>query len=117
MGSEKTYLELGYLRLNRDITSVEDLQDREELRVSGRVKLARHWSVFGSGVINLTDRNEDPLNSADGFEPLRTRFGVAYEDECLELALTWRRDFVATGDARKGNNIQIYFALHNLGGR
>jgi LPS-assembly protein len=73
--------------------------------------------VFGSGVVNLTDRKEDPLNNSDGFQPLRTRLGVAYEDDCLEVALTWRRDYVRTGDARKGDTFQIRFALRNLGFR
>lgn len=118
IGTERTYAEIGYLRLNRDIGSgIEDLADREELRVAGRVAFARYWSLFGSGVINLTSKNEDPLTTTDGFQPLRTRIGVAYQDECLELAFTWRRDFVATGDARKGNTFQINFALRNLGFR
>lgn len=115
VGSARTYAEVGYLRLNRDITTVEDLQDREELRFSARAAINKNWSVFGAGVINLTDRNEDPRNTSDGWQPLRTRLGVAYEDDCLELALTWRRDFVATGDARRGNTFQVYFALRNLG--
>ena len=38
----QTYLELGYLRLNRDIDlTFEDLQDREELRAAGRVAFAQ----------------------------------------------------------------------------
>lgn len=118
VGSQRTYLEVGYLRLNRNIgTGLEDLKDREELRVAGRVAIARYWSLFGSGVFNLTDRNEDPTLSSDGFQALRTRLGVAYQDDCLELALTWRRDFVATGDAERGNTIQIHVALRNLGFR
>ena len=117
IGSHKTYLELGYLRLNRDIAAFEDLQDREELRAAGRVAFARYWSVFGSGVFNLTDRNEDPSFTSDGFEPLRTRLGVAYADECLEMSFTWRRDYVSTGDARKGNSFIVRFALKNLGFR
>ena len=118
IGNERTYAEIGYLRLNRDIgAGIEDLADREELRVAGRVSFARYWSLFGSGVFNLTSKNEDPLTTTDGFQPLRTRIGVAYQDECLELAFTWRRDFVATGDARKGNTFQISFALRNLGFR
>ena len=117
IGSHKTYLELGYLRLNRDIAAFEDLQDREELRAAGRVAFARYWSVFGSGVFNLTDRNEDPSFTSDGFEPLRTRLGVAYADECLEMSFTWRRDYVTTGDARKGNSFIVRFALKNLGFR
>jgi LPS-assembly protein len=117
IGSHKTYAEVGYLRLNRDITSVEDLQDREEVRLAGRVAFAHYWSVFGSAVVNLTDRAEDPSFTSDGFDPLRHRLGVAYADECLEMSLTWRRDYVATGDARKGNTFVVRFALKNLGFR
>ena len=69
-------------------------------------------------MIDLTGANEEPsLPAADGYQPLRTRVGVAYQDDCLELSLTWRRDFVATGDARKGNTFQVHFALRNLGFR
>src|SRR3712207_8458881 len=32
---------------------LEDLRDREELRLGGRVKFARYWSVFGSTGIDL----------------------------------------------------------------
>lgn len=117
LGTERTYVEAGYLRLNRKITTVEDLQDREELRVAARVGFARYWSVFGSGVFNLTNRTQDPLNTSDGFQPLRTRMGVAYQDDCIELAVTWRRDYVATGDAGRGNAVQVYLALRNLGSR
>ncbi len=119
VGTERTYFELGYLRLNRNIgAGIEDLRDREELRASARVGFARYWSVFGSGVIDLTSTSEDPtLVAADGFQPLRTRLGIAYQDDCLELDFTWRRDFVATGDAQRGNTYQVHFALRNLGFR
>ncbi|MCB2079137.1 MAG: LPS-assembly protein LptD [Novosphingobium sp.] len=118
IGDHRTYAEIGYIKLNRDIAEgIEDLQDREELRVAGRVAFARYWSLFGSAVVNLTDRNEDPVFGSDGFQPLRTRLGAAYQDDCLEVGLTWRRDYVATGDARKGNSFQIHFALRNLGFR
>jgi LPS-assembly protein len=119
VGTQRTYAEIGYLRLNRNIgPGIEDLRDREELRVAGRVGFARFWSVFGSGVFDLTSTREDPsLAGSDGFQPLRTRLGLAYQDDCLELSFTWRRDFVATGDAEKGNTFQIHFALRNLGFR
>ncbi|MCL4673272.1 MAG: LPS assembly protein LptD [Sphingomonadaceae bacterium] len=118
VGTRRTYAEVGYLRLNRDIAAgIEDLQDREELRLSARVAFARYWSVFGSGVFNLTDRNEDPTLTSDGFDPVRTRLGVAYQDDCLEMGLTWRRDYIDNGDAQRGNTFQIYFSLRNLGFR
>lgn len=118
IGSPRTYVEVGYLRLDRDIANgFEDLQDREELRFAGRVRFAQYWSLFGSGNINLTDAEEDPTLTSDGFQPIRTRLGVAYEDDCLEMGLTWRRDYVTAGDARQGNTFQLFFALKNLGFR
>ncbi|MEO5604960.1 MAG: LPS assembly protein LptD [Novosphingobium sp.] len=118
IGSQRTYLEVGYLRLDRDITAgLEDLRDREELRLSGRVSFAKYWSVFGSGVFNLTNKDEDPTLVSDGFQALRTRLGAAYQDDCMEIAFTWRRDYVTTGDAQRGNTYQLHFALRNIGFR
>ncbi len=118
VGTDRTYAEIGYLRLNRDVDlNFEDLQDREELRAAGRLAFARHWSVFGSAVINLTDREEDPRFTSDGFEPLRTRLGLAYNDDCLEFGVVWRRDYIALADAERGNSFSLYFNLRNIGFR
>ena len=118
IGSSKTYAEIGYTKLNRDISAgLEDLRDREEVRVAARAAFANYWSLFGSAVVNLTNRGEDPVYGSDGFQPLRTRIGMAYEDDCLEVAITWRRDYQAIGDARKGNSFQLRFALKNIGFR
>jgi LPS-assembly protein len=116
VGSRTTYVRVGYLRLNRNIApSIEDLRDRSEIRVGGRVRLARYWSIFGSTVIDLTSTADDPLSNADGYEPVRHRFGVQYEDECLSLGLTWRRDYDPTGDARRGSTFSLRLALKNVG--
>ncbi len=117
IGTQGTYLEAGYLRLDRNVGGgIEDLKDREELRLAGRLKVARYWSLFGSGVFDLTSKQEDPsIVNADGFQPIRTRLGIAYEDDCLEINFTWRRDYVATGDAEKGNTYQVNLAVKNLG--
>nr|WP_217352608.1 LPS assembly protein LptD [Sphingomonas sp. ID1715] len=116
IGSRQTYVLLGYLRLDRDIdTSIEDLRDREELRVGGRVQIGRYWSAFGSAIVDLTDRKEDPLSTADGFQPIRHRLGLAYTDECLDLGITWRRDYQNTGDARRGNTFLLRLSFKNLG--
>ncbi len=116
IGSRSTYVLAGYLRLNRNIVpAIEDLQDREEARVAGRVQFARFWSVFGSAIVDLTDRREDPQSFSDGFDPIRHRLGVQYEDDCLRLGATWRRDYQDTGDARSGNSFLLTLALTNLG--
>ncbi|MDT0574825.1 LPS assembly protein LptD [Croceicoccus sp. F390] len=118
VGTRETYAEASYLKLDRDVPLVlEDLNDREELRLAGRYAFARFWSVFGSTVINLTDASEDPSQMSDGFEPLRTRVGVAYEDDCLEFAVTWRNDNFDAGDIVGGNTVLFSFGLKNLGWR
>ncbi len=116
IGGRQTYATIGYLRLDRDVDpSIEDLRDREEIRFGGRVRFARYWSLFGSAVVDLTGRQEDPLSQSDGFEPVRHRIGILYDDDCIELGLTWRRDYETTGDVRRGNTFLIRVALRNLG--
>ncbi len=116
VGSKRTYIIVGYLRLNRNIApTLEDLRDREEARVGGRVGFAKYWSIFGSATVDLTDRNEDPTSLSDGFDPVTHRLGVQYEDDCLRLGLTWKRDYQDTGDARRGNSFLLTLAFKNLG--
>ncbi len=115
VGSRSTYFQVGYLKLNRDINTIEDLADREEVRLAGRIRVARYWSIFGSTIIDLTSTREAPLTISDGFDPIRHRLGIAYDDDCLSLAVTWRRDYQPTGDARRGNTFLFRLAFRNLG--
>ena len=116
IGSDQTYAQIGYLRLNRNISdAVEDLRDKEELRLAGRIKFARYWSVFGATVLDLTGKEEDPLSLADGYEPVRHRLGITYEDECLELGLSWKRDYERVGTFTKGSTFALRFALKGIG--
>jgi LPS-assembly protein len=116
VGSTQTYARIGYLRLNRDISGeLEDLRDREELRAAGRVAFARYWSVFGSAIVDLTNADEDPFADKEDFRPIRHRLGVAYDDDCLSIGLTWRRDYEAVGDAQRGNSFLFRLAFRNLG--
>jgi LPS-assembly protein len=85
------------------------------VRLGARVQVTKFWSVFGSTVIDLTDRNEDPLSLANGFDPVRHRLGFQYEDDCLRLGVTWKRDYQDTGDARAGNSFLLTLAFKNLG--
>jgi LPS-assembly protein len=116
VGTDQTYVQVGYLRLDRNIDpTIEDLRDKEELRLAGRVKFHRYWSIFGATVLDLTDKSEDPLSIADGFAPVRHRLGILYEDDCLELGLTWRRDYERIGSFRKGSTFALHFSLKGLG--
>lgn len=115
-GNSTTYASADYLRLNRNIgPTLEDLRDREEVRLGGRLQFARYWSIFGSTTIDLTGKQEDPTSTADGYEPVRHRLGITYEDDCFVFGLTWRRDYDAQGDARRGNTFQLRLSFRNLG--
>jgi len=115
VGTDQSYVQVGYLKFNRNIDpQIEDLRDREELRLAARLAFHRYWSIFGATVYDLTDAREDPLSLADGWEPVRHRLGIQYEDECLELGLTWRRDYERIGAFRKGSTFGIHLALKGL---
>ena len=116
VGTEQTYAQIGYLRLNRGIDeSVEDLRDKEELRAAARIKFAKHWSIFGATVIDLTGREEDPLSVSDGFEPVRHRLGIDYEDDCIALGVSWRRDYERIGGFDEGSTFSFRLSLKGLG--
>ena len=116
IGTTQTYAQVGYLKLNRNVDpTIEDLRDVEEVRFAARVLFNRYWSVFGATVVDLTDQTEDPLSVADGWEPVRQRLGIQYEDECLQLGLTWKRDYERIGTFRAGNTFAIHLALKGIG--
>lgn len=116
VGSRSTYAVIGYLRLNRDIPfTLEDLRDREEIRLAGRLAITKTISIFGSTIIDLTDRAEDPTSTVDGYEPVRHRLGIAYTDDCIDLGFTWRREYQTSGDARAGNSFLVRLAFKGFG--
>ena len=116
LGNDRSYVQMGYLRLDRNVdVAVEDLRDKEELRLAGRLQFLDYWSVFAATVFDLTSNREDPLTGADGFQPVRLRMGVNYEDECLDLGVSWKRDYERIGDFRKGSTLSFNISFKGLG--
>ncbi|WP_114228816.1 MULTISPECIES: LPS-assembly protein LptD [Sphingomonas] len=116
VGTDLTYARVGYLRLNRNVDpTVEDLRDSQELRLAGRWQFAKYWSVFGATVVDLTTKAEDPLSVSDGFEPVRNRLSIDYEDACVAIGISWRRDYDRVNFLREGNTFQLRLVLKGLG--
>ena len=113
-GTAQTYLTIGYAYLNRNI-QLEDILDFQELRVGARVAFSRFWSAYGSVIIDLTTKSIEPTTTANGFQPIRHRVGVQYEDECFRFGVTWRRDYTSDRDFRAGNSFIFTVAFKNLG--
>lgn len=116
VGTTQTYAQVGYLKLNRNVDpTIEDLRDVEEVQFAARILLSRYWSIFGATVVDLTGQNEDPLSTADGFEPVRHRLGIQYEDDCLQVGLTWKRDYQRIGSFNAGSTFGIHLAFKGIG--
>ncbi|WP_395624206.1 LPS-assembly protein LptD [Sphingomonas daechungensis] len=116
VGGEETYAQIGYLRLNRDIDeAIEDLRDKEELRAAARIKFAKYWSIFGATVLDLTGKAEDPLSVSDGYEPVRHRLSIDYEDDCIALGVSWRRDYERVGGFNEGSTFSFRVSFKGLG--
>ncbi len=106
---------IGYSKLNRKI-AIEDLEDREELRLAGRVKISRYWSLTGSTIVDLTRKNiNNTALPSDGFSFVRNRLGVEYEDECFLVGLDWRRNYTQDRDFQRGTTFILRLALKTLG--
>ena len=112
-GTNRTYATIGYIKLNRNI-ELEDLEDRAELRAGGRVAFARFWSAFGSAIIDLTTQKDNPNATGNGFQFIRHRLGVEYEDECFRIGLSWRRDYISDRDFRAGSTFLFTLAFKTL---
>ena len=78
--------------------------------MGGECRLAR-CSKFFHNRSSSSNRH----STSDGFDPVRHRLGVAYEDDCLKLGLTWRHVYQSTGDARSGNGFLLSLSFKNLG--
>ncbi len=113
-GSAQTYLTIGYAYLNRNIV-LEDLVDFQEVRAGARVAFSRFWSAYGSVIIDLTTKSQEPTTTANGFQPIRHRVGIQYEDECFRFGVTWKRDYVSDLDFHAGNSYIFTIAFKNLG--
>jgi LPS-assembly protein len=112
-GSRRTGLEVGYFRLDREISftnpllvnAVENRQDREEIRIRAYYQIDKNWRFTGTAIEDLT-------NGANGVE---YEAGVAYIDDCIEIGLSVRETFTQDRDIEPGTSIQFRFKLLNLG--
>ncbi|HEY0270062.1 MAG TPA: LPS assembly protein LptD [Sphingomonas sp.] len=119
LGSAKTYIEAGYIHLARHIDpAIEDLRDHQEVRLGGRIGMFKRWSLYGSTTIDLTGPSEDPtdpLANPGDFDPVQSRIGLDYTDDCFEFSINWHREYNAFGDGRRGSTVELTLAFRNLG--
>lgn len=94
-----------YVRLIEEdaLNILNDLERREELTATARVRLQRNWYAGGAWRIDLEDN-----------QTIRRDFTLSYEDECSTFGVTFRRDETRVGSVRPDTAVLVSFTLKSL---
>lgn len=91
-------LEVSYLRLAAQPS--QGLASREEVNAQATIGIFNYWELFGAGRRDLI-----------AGKMLDSEFGFGYEDECLGIALAYRRRYTTDRDLPKSTAILLRFTL------
>ncbi len=107
VGSNPLTVQAGYLYINQDnIIPGTNSNESEELSGSATINVTDYWSV------TLGQRR----SFAPTTGPLTSSAGVAYNDECLNFAVTAERDHTTRADLETGTSFYLRLLFKNLGG-
>jgi LPS-assembly protein len=96
----RTSIELSYLRLpQQDVISTDE--PREEVNGQATVGLFDYWVAFAAA-------RRDLANS----QMLDDEFGFGYDDECLKISLSYRRQYTRDRDIAPSTSILLRFKLN-----
>ena len=95
----RSVLEVSYLKLSQE-EAVLGLASREEVNGQATIGLLDHWSVFAGA-------RRDLENS----RMIDDEFGVGYEDECLAISLSYRRNYTTDRDVPPSTSVLLRFNL------
>lgn len=95
---------VGYYKLNRN-RQIEELEDREEIRIHGTWTIKNNWQLFGDITRNLTSKGST----------ISQGLGVMYVDDCVELSFSWRKSFTSDRDIVPGTSLHFRIKLKHLG--
>ncbi len=108
-GKEAWGFSTNYLFLDRDLGQFTNefinREDREEIQVTGFVKLDEKWTLSGLTIQNLTE----------GRDTIQYGGTLSYRDECLEFAIEVRENFTIDRDFNPGTSVLFRVKLRNLG--
>jgi len=95
----RSSVELSYVRLPQQDVLVNG-ETREEANAQGTIALTDYWLVFAAA-------RRDLANS----QMLDDEFGLGYNDECLGISLSYRRQFTRDRDVPPSTSIVLGFHL------
>ncbi len=95
----RSSLELSYLRLPPSEV-IPGLDSREEINGQGTLGLWNYWILYAEARRDLA-----------ASQMIDTEFGFGYEDECLGLSLSWRRQYTRDRDVPPSSSVLLRFHL------
>ena len=104
IGPKNARLNIGYLRLNRDLNFI-NREDREEIRLGGYYKLNDNWNFQALAISDLTS----------GAKGIEYGAGLNYTDECFDFGILYKRSYTRDRDIVPGSSIMFRLKLKNLG--
>ena len=104
LGPKAVRFNVGYVALSRDLTT-DELNSREEGRLSSRVQITNFWSANASTRRDLAGEGDT----------LSWEVGLDYIDECIELGVKLDRNFTQDRDVQPSTNFVLRIKLKHLG--
>ncbi|MBI3419367.1 MAG: LPS-assembly protein LptD [Proteobacteria bacterium] len=98
----RPYME--YNHLNQPL--IGPLGKVEEVKYGFSSNFTKYWTFSA----------EQTRDIRNGAEPLLTRFGLGYGDECLQASVTFSRDFTERPDVKPGDSVYFHLYFKHLGG-
>jgi len=96
----RSSIELSYVRLpQQDVLSTDE--PREEVNGQATVGVFDYWVLFAAA-------RRDLANS----QMLDDEFGIGYDDECLKISLSYRRQYTRDRDIAPSTSILLRFKLN-----
>ena len=94
-----------YYQIDQARSTDSDLGPSEEISGKAELQITKHWAVSYGATRDL-DRDITRKQS----------FGLAYDDECTKILLSYNKSFVADDISRDADSITLRISLSTLGG-
>lgn len=95
----RSVVEIAYLKLSQEEAAL-GLQSREEVNGQATIGLFTHWAAFAGARRDIeNDRMIDD------------EFGIGYEDECIGVSISYRRDYTTDRDVPPSTSVLLRFNL------
>ncbi len=102
--TNKLFLNVEFVDLPEEQTDA-NITERREIGAAARWQINDNWSINAGGRRNLIGNGHT----------VDTRFGVFYEDECIELGVTYDRQFSEDRDVEPSTSVIFRISLKHFG--